>query len=676
MQATYVTTAVAAELMDIPGRTLRHMIQTEKIRSSQVAGPGKGGGLKNVIHISDLPREAQLKWALMQDRTGNGDFDMAGYKAKYGQEGVDGLINRLDAVREMIAYRDSGAGGICDKRKEVAARLNISPTRLSQLQKAYEEGGLAAMAEGTARRDKGTPRALCAMAQDIVASETCLSTRPTNRSIYDRLCKIANQLQEDACAVCPHNEGSLHRARLINAGMAMNSACDSPKEGMIVPRHYGTVDRYIASIPASVRDMGRMGTKYWEAQYMPKALRAKPENVNEVWYGDHHVFDVFVLDNQGKAVRPWLTAWMDARSGCMVGWALSMNPNSDTIMESLTRAIGRTKGSPFFGAPLMTYIDNGKDYRCKRLEGDGLRDYSIGRLNVDFGAENALLKTLGIGVTHAIPYRAWSKTIERAFGTIERRWIQGVLPGWCGHESKARPEQLNEDIRNKKLLTYEQFCTYFIDTVMPEYHALKDSDGKSPMDIYLSSEKARGDEVVSWAVLSMTKQNRAQRRVGTTGIRFNGRTYMDPALHDHIGEVVTILYSGRDTDTISVMQGAAFICEAAEVDKMRLVGEDEERLAAHMKAQQSAKQRARAALQLPRERAAVLRDLVMETPDLDAATTITSLVHEQAYQARKEARRRVDKAQGKRTAAEKRAETTIRDSLAARGRELLQAAEG
>lgn len=62
----------------------------------------------------------------------------------------------------------------------------------------------------------------------------------------------------------------------------------------------------------------------------------------------------------GKPVRPWLTAWMDAMSGCFVGWAITLNPDSDTIAESLVRGIGHTAGSPFFGAPLMLYIDNGK----------------------------------------------------------------------------------------------------------------------------------------------------------------------------------------------------------------------------------------------------------------------------------------------------------------------------
>ena len=53
------------------------------------------------------------------------------------------------------------------------------------------------------------------------------------------------------------------------------------------------------------------------------AVREKPQTVNEVWFGDHHQFDCFVLDETGKPVRPWLTAWYDAATGCLVGWVLA-----------------------------------------------------------------------------------------------------------------------------------------------------------------------------------------------------------------------------------------------------------------------------------------------------------------------------------------------------------------
>lgn len=120
---------------------------------------------------------------------------------------------------------------------------------------------------------------------------------------------------------------------------------------------------------------------------------------------------------------------MDACSGCFVGWLLSFSPNSKTIGESLALAIAKT-GSPFEGPPMWLYIDNGKDYRSRMIEGTGEQAYQPGKLNSEITADNALLKCLGIGVHHALPWRARSKTIERAFGLMEE-WIK-EMPGYCG----------------------------------------------------------------------------------------------------------------------------------------------------------------------------------------------------------------------------------------------------
>lgn len=633
------------------------------------------------INPSDLPPEAQLRLAAMSDRTDNGQADLAGYKAKFGEEGVEGLMTRLEAVREIQLHAEVGSGSLTEKRAEVAARLGVSVSTLYRWEQEYRKGALSGLMDKVERADKGQPRQICRMAQDFIHAEICLSTKPTNRAVYGRLLQVSARLGESACAVCPYNTASLYRAELGLAGRMPPEAdnCDRPGEGMVVPASYTTLDRYVKQIPAAVKALGRQGAKYWEAQHMPKALRAKPEKVNEVWFGDHHEFDLFVKMPDGRVMRPWLTAWMDACSGVIAGWALSIQPNGDTIAESLTRGIGRTVGSPFWGAPLMLYIDNGKDYRSHRMEGDGIQDYSLGQLNIDFGAENALLKTLGIGVTHAIPYRAWSKTIERMFGTIERRWIQGILPGWCGHKPEERPETLSREIRDGKILTYEEFCAYFVNTVLPGYHKLSSEDGRSPMDIYTGSLKARGDETVSWAVLSMVRQNREQRRVGTTGIKFGGRVYWDEALVDHIGEWVTVLYSSRQTESIGVMAGHSYICEAREAERMRLVGEDPERLGEHMAMQQNAKRRTRAALQVPAERIKRLHDLVMEQPDLDTAATITTVVHERAWRERQAAQERADRARGAVSSEEKAAALKIKGQLQRSGSEILEmyrAAEG
>jgi len=681
MATRYVTTAQAAELMNVPERTLRYQIQQGKIRVEKAPGAGGGGGVKNLIDITSLPREAQLRYAALQDGSNNGHVDLAGYRSKFGEEGEAELMNRLDAVREMLAFSRLGQGSLMEKRAEVAGRLGVSVGTLYRWEQNYKKEALGGLMDAVERADKGQPRQLCRMAQDFVHSEICVSTKPTNRAVYGRLLQVSERLGPDACAVCPYNKNSLYRAELSLAGRIgpNDESCDRPQEGMVVPASYTTVDRYIKSIPQSVKALGRNGVKYWEAQHMPKALRAKPEKINEVWFGDHHEFDLFVKMPDGRVMRPWLTAWMDACSGVISGWALSVQPNGDTIAESLTRGIGRTVGSPFWGAPLMLYIDNGKDYRSHRMEGDGLRDYSIGQLNIDFGAENALLKTLGIGVTHAIPYRAWSKTIERMFGTIERRFIKGILPGWCGHKPEERPESLSQEIRDGKILSYDEFCAYFVNKVLPGYHGLASEDGRSPMDIYLNSAKARGEETVSWAVLSMVRENREQRRVGTIGIKFGGKIYNDPALSDYIGEYVTVLYSSRQTESIGVMAGHKYICEAWEAERLQLVGEDPEKLAEHMSRQQTAKRKTREALRLPVERIRKLHDLVMEQPDIDTAATITTVVHERAWRDQQAAKAQGARERGERSAEELATARKIKAELTRSGNEMidmLRAAEG
>ena len=71
----------------------------------------------------------------------------------------------------------------------------------------------------------------------------------------------------------------------------------------------------------------RKGIQKWRSDYGHFTLRENPLLVNELWQGDHHIFDLFVRvkNTQQKndrtyekesAVRPVLTAWMDTSTGC------------------------------------------------------------------------------------------------------------------------------------------------------------------------------------------------------------------------------------------------------------------------------------------------------------------------------------------------------------------------
>ena len=81
--------------------------------------------------------------------------------------------------------------------------------------------------------------------------------------------------------------------------------CAEPvKAGMRVPECRQTLSRMLAAIPSDEVTLARRGVKAWKDDHMFMAVREKPQTVNEVWFGDHHQFDCFVLDETGKPVRP------------------------------------------------------------------------------------------------------------------------------------------------------------------------------------------------------------------------------------------------------------------------------------------------------------------------------------------------------------------------------------
>ena len=689
-----VDTETAASLMGITVRAVQMKVGQGILSALCAIGSGGNSGARYRIPITSLPPEAQMRWRAMQSQKA-GDVDLTTYKERMAQAAVNKLAlsrkaqaqerrireemgravilelqAKVDACEELKALAGK-RGGVMEAKQAIADKLGVSLRQLYEYQKAYEAEGMAGLMDKTERKDKGRSRTMCLAAQDYVREAYCSAGKALQNKVTENTQRLADGLGCEFCQNCPHNPGSLARAQAISAGKGdLYPACDMAGQGMIPPANRHAVNRYIATIPLQERETGRKGWAYWEKAFMPKTLREKPDTVNAVWFGDHHEFDLFVLKD-GKPVRPWLTAWLDAKSNGIVGWIISPNPNSDTVVEALARGIAKTHGSPFYGNVEMLYIDNGKDYRCKRIEGDGSRDYSIGQLNIDCNADNALLKSLGIGVTHAIPYRAWSKTIERIFGTLERRWIR-PLPGWCGNGKEEKPEDLNEDIRKGRLFTFDEFVGLWTNTILPEYHNYKaEGVDQSPLEIYLSSEKARTD-VPSWAMLAIAMSLRKDRKVETTGVRLNNRWYWDPALARHVGSWVTLLYGRHDVTSVTVLKDGQFICQAADKEYMAVIGEDPERIVEHMKEQQLVRRAVREALRINRERVQVMYGMAAEIPDLAFAGNITSFAHEKAYKGQKEGKERLADQKAVKTAASTAAGSKIRSKWAADGEALLQ----
>lgn len=675
MYNTFLTISEAANLEGKNESTIKRHIKDSKLDAIASSGSrGGAGGITYRIPLDALPVEAQVRYWMSRDNTEAGDADIAGYRERYGEAGLKELLRSQAAAREVIGRLSGMLRGRGAVYEEAAKRYGVSTRTIRRWESAYREKGLKGLMKPLERADKGESRTICAWAGDFlkhmyvggqVGGIGGGNAKICQQSAAERLKEEAERLGENACDMCPYCAGSSVRSEMSRAEREKFPECDKASgHGMIVPNNRYAVNRYMAQIPQALKDFGRYGDRYWAAHHMQKARRDKPTRVNECWFGDHHRFDIFVLGEDGVPFRPWLTAWTDACSGEFVGWMLTAEPSSDTIAESFCRAAAYTRGSDIHGLPGAVYVDNGKDYRSSRFERGKLMDRELGRLNARFdpdgeesGAERTLLEMLGVAMIRAKPYQGWSKTIERIFGIIEKQhWIR-ELPGWCGDSPDERPQNLGIELsrlqKDGKMLTFEQFAEIWATKILPEYRAHKGADGRSPGEIYASAERYPMP-TPNWDTLALMKSQTVQRKVETTGIRFQNQRYWNEILSDYIGQYVTVRYNRGYCESVTVMHERHFVCEAEVAENLKLVGEDNEKIAEHMKAQ--ARQRAKVTGEIKRLRQSTkgLRTRAAYVEEIDeqrdmAEATLVSTEGRRAARAKAEA---ADRRAGKKKAAD------------------------
>lgn len=584
-----VTVAEAARLIGVTERWIQKSAESGKLEAAMTlsAYGGGAGGTAYRVYVDSLPAEAQIKYlqgsALAEVGAGCQEFDLAGYRERRGEAGMAELLRRqraaLAAHGLRMRYEDIALRGYTEALAVLAEQLGVPTMTLYRWERGYAQQGLAGIAR-KGRADAGQSRSMCLLARDYVEHLMYDKRKPAQTRVMERAQAVAQELGADACETCPYRRASAARCQLLEMRGEELPLCDQAGQGMIAPTNRYAVNRAVEQMDKSALAYARYGSRYWDAKYLQKVQRRKPERPNEVWFGDHHKLDLFVLDKDGRAVRPWLTAWMDAQSGAIVGWMLTLEPNSDTVAESFARAVVSTKGSPFVGLPVAVYIDNGKDYRSTRFEGGQYQDGQLGRLNDDF-CQLSMLEALRVEVHHAIPYWAWSKPIERMFGTLEKRWMRD-FPAWCGDSPGERPHDLGEDIRAGRIMSFEAFAECFKRDVIDAYHHYRSGeDGKTPLERYLGAQRARTDDP-DWATMCLLKSQHATRVVRTQGISIGGVMYQDYALCDLVGEEVVVRYNRGQNPSVTVLHNGRFVCEAERADMLDMIERDQDKLGAAM----------------------------------------------------------------------------------------------
>ncbi len=399
-----------------------------------------------------------------------------------------------------------------------------------------------------------------------------LRTRPSAAKVWKRLLVQCVSCRQAPMAPVQRGFQGLHRLhRCPRCGLELS---------------YSTVLRIIREIPSSVKTLGREGKRAFREQYGVYIPRTYQDLRNrEIFCGDHHVFDLFVYSFSGKLFRPWISAWLDLKTEVLTGWFISERPNSQTIALAYRHAV-LPKRDKIMGLSESVYVDNGRDFRSRYLEGESR---SLGRMELGTtelfarahgvkilggDAMEGLWRQLGISSVHTLPANPQAKPIERFFGTVERDLIQ-ELPGWCGHNPEARPTDVLKPLlkhhedwlagrrEETPFLHIAEFALKFEAWLHERYLRNPHTRlGCTPLEDY---EREYGNPAVpserALDILLMRAERRLVRRNGIEMFE-QGSWYWAEELAGREGTYVEIRWDPRELGKVLVYTDRGFLCEA------------------------------------------------------------------------------------------------------------------
>jgi hypothetical protein len=300
--------------------------------------------------------------------------------------------------------------------------------------------------------------------------------------------------------------------------------------------------------------------------------------IGSCWVGDHHIMDfaVRVWDEtlkRWKAVRPWLTIWLDARSLYVIGWIIRVDehPDSRAIEEALLNGIRMNGNQP----PEILYTDNGKDYLSA-----GLCEV----FTTSDGVEHSIGKELSTIHMKALPYRGRSKTAERFFREVATRFAK-LFKSYLGCNPKDRPEAAIEEWNNpEELVSERQANEAFAWWLENQWHAqgAYSSDitgGRSPQEIWDSRRPFR--QALTDAQLYMAMLKPVGERVVDRGgrVSVDRISYQSGALWPYITRKILIKADRANPLHVWAFKSSGeLLCEVPAVQSLPAVGADRDAL--------------------------------------------------------------------------------------------------
>lgn len=330
---------------------------------------------------------------------------------------------------------------------------------------------------------------------------------------------------------------------------------------------YSACRRAIAAIPAAVVALKRRGQKALDAHSPTISRDYSTVASNEIWCSDHMQFDVIVVGPDGVLVRPWLTSWQDIRSRKIVGWCIRGQAGD---VDSIVAAF--RMGAETHGLPGRAYVDNGKDYDSRQLQGVSKVQRRRGEQASRQRVEGAF-RILGIDTQHCWEYHGQSKPIERFHGTVHSRF-GCTFDTYTGPTTAEKPDDLARLCRLGHAPTLDEFRQAFAEWLEADYHLREhggDSmDGMTPetaWEHHLQVKRVVPSETLAFACMERVGPRRVKQ-----GVTWNGMSYgrFDPAVQKLTGQKVMLAIDPDDVSRVFVCSedGATLICAAAADRRM------------------------------------------------------------------------------------------------------------
>lgn len=298
---------------------------------------------------------------------------------------------------------------------------------------------------------------------------------------------------------------------------------------------YSTVYAIIRRLDPALVTLAHEGTKAYRLAF-DLLHRREATGPNDLWQADHTPLDLWVRDDDGIPVRPWLTVILDDYSRAVAAYRLSLSvPTALNTALALRDAIGR-KSDPRWhvcGIPQTFYTDHGSDFTSRHIEQVG-HDLKMQLVFSQPGMPR------GRG------------RIERFFNTINQLFLC-TLPGYA--PSGAPPKG--------SLLTLPNLDRRLRDFLLDDYHQRMHSETRmAPQARWEAGgflpHLPESPEQLDLLLLTVSKA----RKVRQDGIHFETMRYLDLTLAAYVGEWVTIRYDPQDMAEIRVYHNDRFLCRA------------------------------------------------------------------------------------------------------------------